>query len=154
MSRRQSARVHEEIISEELIANIPVVGGVSSAGEATTFAIEHEEVIYTAAPAAEDPLPLADGEQTEGSDATTPTTPPLSPGATIAAQLRYDLGEAFARELDRAEQSVAAAMADMETRLNAAEAELATVRAQAERDRAARESAEARLKAFKDLALR
>lgn len=157
MSRRQSVRVQEDIISEELIANIPVVGGASSAREATTFAIEHEEVIYAPPGAPEDALAVAaedrGGEPAlDGSDAS--PAPALSPGAAIAAQLRYDLGEAFARELDRAEQSVAAAMADMEARLTIAEAELATARAEVERERAAREGAESRLKAFKELALR
>lgn len=139
MSRRQASRVQEEI-PEDLLASIP---DVNAKVDETTFAIEHEEVI--ALPAADADAPSADG---------------LPPGiggsaaASLAQQLRYDLGEALARELDRGAETIAAAVSDLETRLMEAESALAAAQAEVERERAARETAERRLQAFKELALK
>jgi hypothetical protein len=131
MSRRQSARVQEEPIPEELIANIPTVGsGATVEAEVSFSAVEDEQA--AAAP---------------------PEGAPLTPSA-LAQQLRYEMGEAFARELDRAEQTLNGALADLEARVAAAEAALAEATAQATKEREAREAAEARLKAFKELALK
>ncbi|HUR70166.1 MAG TPA: hypothetical protein VM370_13060 [Candidatus Thermoplasmatota archaeon] len=144
MFRRQAAataRGQEETISEDLLANIPVVGAQADA----VFETLDEEVIVMPPPAssphARDPTP----ESAPASDAVT---------SPLAQQLRYELGEAFARELDRAEQSLHAALTDMEARLAAAETALAQAKGAADKERAARLEAEARLKAFKELALR
>jgi len=157
MFRKQAARAAEEAIPEELIANIPVVGATPMGKETTSFAIE-EEIILMPPPTATAAAPPGDASPTAGSEAAPigemTDAPPASPGAALAAQFRYEMGEALARELDRAEQAMLAAVSDLETRLARAEAELATARAEAERERALREATEARLKAFKELALR
>ena len=64
------------------------------------------------------------------------------------------MGEAFARELDRAEANLGAALGDLEQRLAQAERALAEKTAEADRERTAGIETEARLKAFEDLALR
>ena len=145
LSRRQAAR-QEESIPEDLIASIPLL---TEAGEVehTTFAIEHEEdSSVMPAPAPEETLQMPP-------PAEDPATP-LSTGATLAQQLRYDLGEALARELDRGSEAITAAMGDLEARLAQAEADLAAARAEVEHERNARETAEKRLAAFKELALK
>lgn len=126
---RQSVR--EDPIPEDLLASIPTVdkpvGG-------TTFAIESEEVIAVPPPAA--------------------AVGGASLGAALAQQLRYDLGEALARELDRASEAFATNIADLETRLQQAEAALMATHQELERERGSRELAEKRLAAFKELALK
>lgn len=146
--RRQAARAQEEPIPEDLIASIPVVAGKNDA-DATTFAIEHEEVI------AVPPAPPSDAPQLDaGLDASAAPPGPANAGSAVAQQLRYDLGEALARELDRGVEAIGAAFAEIEARLAQAEADLAAARAEAEHERALRETAEKRLSAFKELALK
>lgn len=128
---RPSARTHEEPIPDDLLASIPVV---DKGNAATTFEIETEEVIAAPPPAAA----LAGG----------------SLGAALAHQLRYDLGEALARELDKASETFAGNIADLEARLTQAEAALMATHQELEREREMREGAERRLAAFKELALK
>lgn len=136
---RQAARVQEEI-SEDLLASIPIVGKGGEEESATVFVpVADDEVIaMPPSPAA----PAAAGAPAEE-----------SAGALgVAAQLRYQMAEALARELDRAEQSVATALADFEGRIASLEEQLAKTRAEAEEARKGREHAERKLKAFKELA--
>lgn len=139
---RQPARVHEETIPEDLLASIPVVAGEAKPAEMTTFAIESEEAI-----------PMPPSAPAQG-----PSAPSiLSPGAIgaqLSQQLRYDLGEALARELDRASETFAASIADLENRLQQAESALMATHQELARERDARETAEKRLTAFKELALK
>lgn len=111
----------------------------------TTFAIESEEVI--AAPAPDAAAPLAQPVPTI-------TGNPGNLGHQLASQLRYDLGEALARELDRASEAFAANVADLESRLQQAEQALMATHKALELERDAREGAEKRLAAFKELALK
>lgn len=148
MFRRQAARAQEEPIPDELIANIPVVGD-----EATTVfspvESDMDDVILVTPP------PAAEGPKTPEEDPVPETvTASESAGAALAAQLRYDMGEAFARELDKAENAFSAAISDIEKRLVEAEAALVRAHQAAQREREAREAAENRLKAFKELALK
>lgn len=142
LSRRPAAP-QEESIPEDLIASIPIL---ARPGEvSTTFAIEREEALATQA-ASDDAIgrsPAADEPALRAST-----------GTNLAQQLRYDLGEALARELDRGAETIASAFSEMEGRLARAEADLASARAEVERERAARETAEKRLAAFKELALK
>lgn len=127
----RSARAQDDTIPEDLLASIPVV---DKAQATTTFAIESEEPLVGAPPAA-----------VQGG---------LSLGAALANQLRYDLGEALARELDKASEAFASNIADLESRLAQAETALMSTHQELERERDAREGAERRLAAFKELALK
>lgn len=138
-----------ERIPDDLIANIPVLGSEAErrgagAEEVVTFVPVDDEVILVAP----NPDPLVEDPK--------PTAAPPTPGqaSAVVAQLRYEMGEVFARELDRAEATFIAALGDLETRLAAAEKALVSSYAQAQEERELREQTEARLKAFKDLALR
>lgn len=143
---RQSARAHEEPISEDMLANIPVVGA-GAEPQMTTFAIESEEPLA---------MPPAGGAL-EGTPPPMPDATLHAPGAIgaqLSQQLRYDLGEALARELDRASETFAASIADLENRLAQAEKALMSTHDELNRERDARELAEKRLSAFKELALK
>lgn len=128
---RQPSRVQEESVPEDLIASIPVVP--SGQEETTTFAIESEDVV--AAPPSG-------------------TFTPGAIGAALSQQLRYELGEALARELDRAADSFASQISDLEQRLAQAESALMATHGALAAERDARETAEKRLAAFKELALK
>lgn len=143
--RRQVARAQEDHIPDELIANIPLVAKDAPPAEDTLFVIESEEIIVVSPPE-----PQA-SDRSEPSNAGVPPEPVPS---GLAAQLRYEMGEAFARELDRAEAAMNAALGELETRLAAAEADLASAREEVERERQARINMERRLAAFKELALK
>lgn len=136
--------MQEEPIPDELLANIPVVGDESTTVFVAVEAEDEDDVLVTPAPMA----PQAEEVVLETKMADE------SAGPALAAQLRYDMGEAFARELDKAEASIAGAIGDLEKRLSQAEAALIRAHEAANREREAREQAEARLRAFKDLALR
>ncbi|HET6404225.1 MAG TPA: hypothetical protein VFH78_06220 [Candidatus Thermoplasmatota archaeon] len=127
---RASSRANDDPIPEDLLNSIPDVG---KGGAATTFAIEAEEVIAPPAPAG---------------------VPGQSVSAALAQQLRYDLGEALARELDKASETFASNIADLEARLQQAEAALMATHQALDAERDAREAAERRLQAFKELALK
>lgn len=137
---RNPSRAQAETIPEDLLESIPVVG---KAEASTTFAIESEEVIGSptgAAPLGPLPAPMSGN--------------PGNLGHQLASQLRYDLGEALARELDRASESFASNIADLESRLQQAEQALMATHKALELERDAREGAEKRLAAFKELALK
>jgi hypothetical protein len=133
---RQPSRVHEETVPEELLASIPTVPA-ARADELTTFAIESEESVS-----------LSGGEPPPA------VHMPGTIGAAISQQLRYDLGEALARELDRAAETFAGQISDLETRLQQAEAALMATHQELANEREARENAEKRLSMFKELALK
>lgn len=147
MSRRQVARTTDEPIPEELLASIPTLSGGRIA-EATTFAIESEEILPLQP--VEDAAPAAPQAPATGA---IPSLAP-APSANLAHQLRYELGEALASALDAATETMAATVRELEARVAAAEKEANAARVEAERERAERAKAEERLKAFKELALR
>lgn len=124
MFRRQVAQDTEEPIADELLANIPEV---AKGPEDALFETMEDDVIIMGPPPAPAPTPHADAPA------------PAAPGA-LAGQLRAQMGDAFAAELDRAESAIAGVVADLEAQLAS--------------ERAAREMAEARLAEFKKLALR
>lgn len=116
---------------------------VDKPGATTTFAIESEEIVAAPAPEAS-AAPFV--PRTTGN--------PGNLGHQLASQLRYDLGEALARELDRASEAFAANVAELEARLEQAEQALMATHKALELERDAREGAEKRLAAFKELALK
>lgn len=142
---RQVTRVEEmDAISDDMMANIPVVGDLGE-DATTTFHEVDDDVIFVAPSAVPRAQPSDSGDE-EGAAP--------SRVSALAQQLRYEMGEAFARELDRAEASFTGALGDLETRLAEATAALVEAQAAVERERAARTDAEARLRMFKDLALK
>lgn len=73
--------------------------------------------------------------------------------SAIGEQMRYEMGEAFARELDRAAGMVSAAVADLELQLARLHEQVSALQSENEELRKARNEAERRLNAVKELAL-
>lgn len=116
----------QDEIPEELIANIPVV---DEEGGDTVF------------------VPVSNEEET------TMMSTQNAKQSALADQMRYEMGEAFARELDRAANMVAGAVADLEAQLARLHEQVTALQNENEELRSARTEAERKLNAFKELAL-
>ena len=116
--------MHDEI-PDELMANIP---DVASDGDTVFVPVSNEEE-------------------------TTMMAQESSKMSSLAEQMRYEMGEAFARELDRAANMVSGAVADLELQLARLHEQVGALQAENEELRKARAEAERRLNAFKELAL-
>lgn len=94
-------------------------------------------------------IPVVPGEDT----VFVPVEENPAASTTLAEQLRYDMGEAFARELDRAALRISAALADMTAQLARLHEQVGALQTENEELRASRAEIERKLNAFKDLAL-
>lgn len=142
MFRKQGARGVDESIPEDLIATIPVVGAHA---ESTVFVPVHDD--------AEGGDVAVQARGRGRASAEDDGAPAYAASGGIAAQLRFDMGEAFARELDRAEQAVAAAVGDLEQQVARLFEQVNALQAENDDLRKARDRAERKLKAFQELAL-
>lgn len=151
MTRRQAVarQAQEDTIAEGLLESIPIVD--SPVRAATSFETVEEEVIL-AGPGSPpspppEPEPAADAEPAPEARIAGP------PASELAVQLRAQMGDAFAAELDRVEATIAAAVGQLEGELAEERAARADLEGELATERAAREAAQARLAEFKRLAL-